>query len=496
MRTVVVNRKILSGSSSEISLEIPDGANSAIEVFDAYDIPDGFPFVVDDDGTPVGCRYLNQYMLDAWAQRGLGLRSLRRFHVYNLARFLRYLRRTRAASSARDANIPVQQWLHVHGEPKIDLTEATRQDLISYRDSRLRTVEKSTAHTEMGCISAFFWYAKQQAWIKSDPVPRWGKAQRNTLLPKVRRRKVEKFLTENQARTFLSLGLRGDGQSEDMPARPERDFAWGLTVTTTGLRREEAAYLLECELPGPDQMPASGIHRFPRTGKGEYTRTIYYTAEAAHGLHLYRTVERPDIIEQAQPRLRRLRRNGELFVVDGLDVVHGHTNVIHEGGKIAADGLTNEQRATAVRIDDDGSIQPLGMWLARGGLPPALGHWNETFARARDRIWSLDAGSQIHRDLPPEHITVTPHTLRHTFAVRMLAALMREGYERAGDPYHLLANPVLTVMQLMGHASTETTQMYLYVAELWYRDVPEALRSLASQVSKDLESIDGLSPVR
>jgi integrase len=59
-------------------------------------------------------------------------------------------------------------------------------------------------------------------------------------------------------------------------------------------------------------------------------------------------------------------------------------------------------------------------------------------------------------------LKVTPHVMRHSFAVRMLSALMREGRDRAGNPYHLLANPVLTVMQLLGHASVETTQKYLF----------------------------------
>lgn len=60
----------------------------------------------------------------------------------------------------------------------------------------------------------------------------------------------------------------------------------------------------------------------------------------------------------------------------------------------------------------------------------------------------------------------------------MLSALMREGRDRSGDPYHLLANPVLTVMQLLGHASVETTQHYLFAAERYSVELPAALRSL------------------
>lgn len=109
------------------------------------------------------------------------------------------------------------------------------------------------------------------------------------------------------------------------------------------------------------------------------------------------------------------------------------------------------------------------------GLPPVTGHWNELFRDARDRVFELGGA---HR--PPEHVTVTPHTFRHTFAVTMLASLMVEGRERSGNPYLLLANPVLTVKELLGHTIVSTTYQYLYAAETRQGEVPLALRSLAA----------------
>lgn len=46
--------------------------------------------MVDDDGTVTGCRYLNQYLLDAHTQSGLDLKSMRRSHIYHLGRLLRF----------------------------------------------------------------------------------------------------------------------------------------------------------------------------------------------------------------------------------------------------------------------------------------------------------------------------------------------------------------------------------------------------------------------
>jgi len=62
----------------------------------------------------------------------------------------------------------------------------------------------------------------------------------------------------------------------------------------------------------------------------------------------------------------------------------------------------------------------------------------------------------------------------------MLSALMREGRRRTGDPYLLLANPVLTVMELLGHADVSTTQRYLYAAERYSDELPAALLAVSA----------------
>ena len=79
---------------------------------------------------------------------------------------------------------------------------------------------------------------------------------------------------------------------------------------------------------------------------------------------------------------------------------------------------------------DDGTIEPLALFLAQGGLPPTIKYWDELFSDARDRVH--DGG---HADRPPAHVVVGPHTMRHTFAVRMLAGLMHQGRDTTGDAY-------------------------------------------------------------
>jgi len=93
MRIVVVQRSIHPGEV----LRTWDGAaslpwSSVVESLDRHDIPDGLPFIVDDDGSLTGCDRLNTYLLTAWRQRAYDLDSLRSFHAYHLARLLRFVR--------------------------------------------------------------------------------------------------------------------------------------------------------------------------------------------------------------------------------------------------------------------------------------------------------------------------------------------------------------------------------------------------------------------
>lgn len=60
MRIVVVQRSAHAGET----LRAPDGAaslpwSSVVETLDRHDVPDGLPFIVDDDGSLTGCDSLN-----------------------------------------------------------------------------------------------------------------------------------------------------------------------------------------------------------------------------------------------------------------------------------------------------------------------------------------------------------------------------------------------------------------------------------------------------
>ena len=64
---------------------------------------------------------------------------------------------------------------------------------------------------------------------------------------------------------------------------------------------------------------------------------------------------------------------------------------------------------------------------------------------------------------------MTPHTLRHTFAVNMLSMLIREQIGTVFDPQdrhgaayrRILGDPLQKLQHLLGHASITSTYIYL-----------------------------------
>lgn len=193
MRIVAVQRSAHPGEllcSPEGAVSLP--WSSVVESLDRHDIPDGLPFIVDDDGSLTCCDRLNTYLLTAWRQRAYDLDSLRSFHAYHLARLLRFVRVRRGAEL-------------------VDLTATSTEDLTAYRDARQPEVQGSTLATEFGCFSSFFYFATQVGWMEKDPIPRWGRNNRNTLVSHKRSERRARFLKAAQTRHFLEIGLRGDG---------------------------------------------------------------------------------------------------------------------------------------------------------------------------------------------------------------------------------------------------------------------------------------------
>lgn len=114
----------------------------------------------------------------------------------------------------------------------------------------------------------------------------------------------------------------------------------------------------------------------------------------------------------------------------------------------------------------DGTSPLLFLRDAAGGAGGPMTGWNAVFERASRRCRALD----------PYFPKVTPHVLRHSFAMATLRFLIDQAARRieriemwAGREeiagYWRLHDPLLTLRDLLGHASVTTTQIYLKLAD-------------------------------
>lgn len=284
-----------------------------------------------------------------------------------------------------------------------------------------------------------------------------GRANQNTI----------RFVTLEDFRQFRDVGLRGlSANGAERPGARDRNglrnalFAEMLVVT--GLRLEEASFLLVFEL---DALPAANASRrqtwlnLPAgLTKGERGRAIlipdgllqrlqtYIRVERTHAVTKFKAREGWNLVERPILVRRPTACSGNLLLVDGRTV--------------PLEVFSPDERERLVICDADSTpIETAVLWVTEVGQPVRPNSWEVAFARACHRCQA--------NGLP---IDISPHQLRHTFAVHMLAMLIQrqldggslassagpaEGYRR------ILGDPLQQVQRLLGHASLETTSIYL-----------------------------------
>lgn len=165
--------------------------SEVVRLYDGADVPNGTPFLVPDNGDMRSVHFTNCYLLDAARQDAYRSNGLIKHHVPVLRRLLTFLRER-------------------HGV--VDLTAATRADLVAYRDHRRPGLAPTSWNGELSILGGFYRYAKTSGWIESDPVSRWGSRQRNTLRDRVNEHRRERFL----------IGWHLGGQKAADQIRPSR----------------------------------------------------------------------------------------------------------------------------------------------------------------------------------------------------------------------------------------------------------------------------------
>ena len=276
-----------------------------------------------------------------------------------------------------------------------------------------------------------------------------------------------RFITLEDFRRFRDVGLRGLAPDGDVrPSARDRNglrnslFAEMLVVT--GLRLEEASSLLAFEVEtlsvSGSSMRQTWFNLPAGLTKGERGRAILLPDGLLHRLLTYIRVERAHATAKFKARQGSTSIARPIFV---RRLVSGQANLtLVDGRPVSLEAFTPDERARLIVCDPGNApTEPAVLWLTEVGQPVRPNSWEVAFARACRRCQANGFA-----------IDISPHQLRHTFAVHMLAMLIQRQLEGAASTIstgpaesyrRLLGDPLQQVQRLLGHASLETTSLYL-----------------------------------
>lgn len=356
-----------------------------------------------------------------------------------------------------------------------DVLNAGNDDILAYRDQRLHDPDKhvsaATWHRETVIIRGVYSYLRQTGQRGTPPWLTIGSttplSSRWTSEPDIRP------LTRQQWTAFREIGLGGmlpDGSLDPSwrGANPLRSQAGAQLALTTGMRVGEFSSLLSAELPRNNKNGASVL--LEAGAKYSKRRRIHVPPTTLQLVDLYRSTERRHQVEASRENLWARRES--LYIITELDE---QSQILH--GSIGSTKSTwhlhqfpPHLRRIAVQDTGEG-LEAVGLFVGRGGLPISLRAWHAAFEAASRRVMELASDQMGGR-----RVRVTPHDLRHTFAVVLLKQLTErslakevqrqaDGLGAATVSEHMAINPRLTVQRLLGHSDPATTMVYLRYIE-------------------------------
>ena len=408
-------------------------------------LPQGMPFVLGDGGSPD--REANRWLVSL-PTYGCRSPSTWRAYALNWAEWARFLRGRGVAP------------LTASGEDVAAFYSAQRLDRGG------ASVARATWNRKVAALENFYRWAIDRGLTTSSPFAyREGWARGSDGVVRSVRRNLAKeragrphatlrWLESDRLALFLSVGLGGllpDG-SED-PAftgrNAARNRAFGELLAASGLRAQEASYLLVHELPAA-------------TGPRDRLLALNVPAAIAKGGVARRTIVSTAALRMIESYMRLERSTGERrwSPAGALQVQEASADGGRVGERLVR-WATLDVHARARLIEDGVAVT----WaLSAAGWP--MVDWSDVFDRATERCRMFDPGFP----------RVTPHTLRHTFAVhtlrRLVSQTVRRVREHEADPaldvlagYWRVHDPLLALRDLLGHASITTTQVYLHAID-------------------------------
>ena len=229
-----------------------------------------------------------------------------------------------------------------------------------------------------------------------------------------------RWVTPRTYRLWRDIGLRGysgDGLPEPgwRGRNDGRNAAFADLLFDSGLRLREGGCLLTVEVPVPmiGQVYCEGSVAAAIAKRRE--RSFYVPASTLSAIAGYIATTRRGAIGRAQRAGRYEQVAGKLIVTTAAA---GQRRLAWEDGlgrrgEFPVTALDERQRRRLFVQGDEG-LEPLQLWLTDGGLPMDYRSWDAVFAAANARCLRLG-----------KPISITPHSCRHSFALKMLVTLQR-----------------------------------------------------------------------
>lgn len=297
-----------------------------------------------------------------------------------------------------------------------------------------------------------------------------------------------RFVSLETYRLFNRVGLRGlTPTGHERPGARDRNglrnALFADLMVSTGLRLEEAGSLLACELPRMGTPDGSQRQiRFdlpPPISKGNRGRAILIPQRIIARLYDYIDIERSRAASKFKARSGVSQISRPILVERSAN--DPQLIQLSDGSTVRTDRFTPEERLRLVLCTQGIPEAPAALWLSEVGLPVRSNSWEAIFLRASRRC--DDAGFNIR---------ISPHQLRHTFAVHMLAMLIEQQIgqtvpDTRGMEAHrqILSDPLQQVQRLLGHASITTTYVYLDQIAAQADTVDTAVGRLLSALTED-----------